>query len=149
MLHRLIQIHRRVDVILQLLQTWAPDVLKSQKSSLENKPDEEVESYLKKNRSLYMSEMDMKSIERGGEMDKKRLKEAMNELKQSDDDIRRDEEQNFKKFRILFDLQKQNMENVVKHASDRTIGELTKVIEGPVNKIVDKVSPDILKYVNT
>lgn len=136
-------------MILQLLQTQTPDVLKSQKSSLENKPDKEVENYLKKNRSLYMSEMDMKSIERDGEMDKKRLKEAMNELKQSDDDIRKDEEQNLKKFRILFDLQKQNMENVVKHASDRTIGELTKVIEGPVNKIVDKVSPDILKYVNS
>lgn len=136
-------------MILQLLQTQTPDVLKSQKSSLENKPDKEVENYLKKNRSLYMSEMDMKSIERDGEMDKKRLKEAMNELKQSDDDIRKDEEQNLKKFRILFDLQKQNMENVVKHASDRTIGELTKVIEGPVNKIMDKVSPDILKYVNS
>lgn len=138
------QIHFRVDAILQLLLTRTPDVLKSQKPLLENKSDKDIETYLKKNRSLYMSETDMKSIAKDGEMDKKRLKEAMNELKQSDDDIRRDEEQNFKKFRILFDLQKQNMENVVKHASDRTIGELTKVIEGPVNKIVDKVSPDIL-----
>lgn len=126
--------------MLELLRTpLPPDSRKSRKALMECKSDKDYEVLLKKNRPLYMSELEMKSMKGDGELVKKKLKETIEELKQSDDDITRDEEQNMKKFRILFDLQKQNIESIVKHESDRTIDELTKAIEGPVNKIRDKV----------
>lgn len=126
--------------MLELLHTpLPPDSRKSRKALMECKSDKDYEVFLKKNRPLYMSELEMKSMKGDGELEKKKLKETIEELKQSNDDITRDEEKNMKKFRILFDLQKQNIESIVKHESDRTIGELTKTIEGPVNKIRDKV----------